>query len=97
LGYISEKHPEVAARATNDMEKVNFESCRLLGTNYFNGPQEGSKEAEINFVVVVTGNAKRLGSGTGNVRVTLNLEKVSEGNWKIINYHYENPQAGLKL
>ena len=98
LEYISDKNPETAARALNDMDRVVFESCRLLGTNYFNGPQPGKKRAEICFVVVATGSAKQgPGRGTANFKVTLNIEKESEGNWKILTYKYESAQAGVKL
>jgi len=97
LEYISEKHPETATRAENEMAKYKFESCRLLGTNYFKGPEDGNELAEINFVVVAAGTGKRLGKGSGNVKVTLFLERVSEGNWKIKNYTFDNPLAGMKL
>jgi len=97
LGYISKKHPETAARAANDMDQVDFESCRLLGTNYFKGPEADNDLAEIQFVVVVSGNARKYGTGNSNVKVKLNLERESEGNWKILTYEVYPPQAGMKL
>jgi len=96
LGYISKQHPEVASRATSDMGKVNFESCRLLGTNYFTGPKSGNKQAEICFVVVVSGTARQ-GHGSANFKVTLNLEEESESDWKILDYKYSSAMAGVNL
>ena len=96
LGYISKKVPKLATRAASDMDLVNFESCRLLGTNYFIGPESGNKLAEICFVVVVSGTAKQ-GHGTANFKVTLNLEEESDGNWKILDYQRSSPMAGVNL
>lgn len=97
LKYMSKKHPDVSARAVADMDRCEFDSCRLIGTNYFKGPVSGNDQAEICFVVVMSGTAKKIGTANGNVRVTLNLERESEANWKILNYSYESPQAGLNL
>lgn len=98
LEYISQKNPQTSAKAINDMDRVNFMSCRLLGTNYFIGPESGNKQAEIGFVVVATGHLKGgQGGGTGNFEITLNLEEESEGNWKILKYKHEYAQAGAKL
>ncbi len=98
LKYISKKIPETAASAVNDMDRVVFESCRLLGTNYFTGPKSGNKQAEICFVAVATGMLKQGGHrGTGQFKVTLHLEEESEGNWKILTYKYESAQASVKL
>lgn len=98
LEYISKKNPETAGRAVSDMDRVVFESCRLLGTNYFTGPESGNKRAEICFVVVATGSLKKGGQGgTANFKITLNMEEETEGNWKILNYKYQSAQAGVNL
>ena len=96
LEHISKQNPKTAANAVNDMDRVIFESCRLLGTSYFVGPESGNEQAEICFVVVVSGSAKRGGGGTANFKVTLNLERES-GQWKILNYKYQSAQAGVNL
>ena len=96
LGYMSKKNPQLAARAASDMDRVKFESCRLLGTNEFVGPEPGNKLAKISFVVVVSGKAEQ-GAGTANFKVTLDLEEESEGNWKILNYEHSSPMAGVNL
>ena len=96
LDHISKQHPKVANRAISDMDKVKFESCRLLGTNYCIGPESENKLAEICFVVVVSGTAQQ-GHGTANFKVTLNLEEESESNWKILDYKYSSAMAGVNL
>ncbi len=97
LAYISDDHPQTAVRARNEMASVKFESCRLIGTNYFVGPKPGNEKAEICFVVAASGTSKQLGTGASNVKVKLYLKRESESNWKIIDYKRELPHAGLKL
>ena len=98
LEHISQKQPETAANAIRDMDRVVFETCRLLGTNYFKGPDSGNMQAEIRFVVVATGMLKQGGyGGTGNFKITLKMEEESEGTWKILTYNHEPAQAGVKL
>jgi len=97
LGYISDKMPQTAASAQRDMDRVDFESCIVTGFKSFSGPEPGDNKAKIDFVVIVRGSTQTMTSPQhGQFQVTLNMERESTGQWKILDYAVSNPRAGLR-
>ena len=95
LTHFSANHAETRQRAIGDMSEVTFSRCSVIGTNYFEGPTTGDPNAEICFAVSATGSFRHISNETGRFKVTVNFEKRGDA-WKITNYKYDLPMAGLR-
>lgn len=97
LEHISDDKPETKQAAAADMARCTINSCTILGTNYFEGPEPGDSSAEICFAVSVSGTFGNFHEGNGTMKFTVNFDNVGEGEWKITDYRYDQPMAGLNL
>ena len=96
LPHISGKHPETKQEAMADMAKATFNSCTVIGTNYFEGPTAEKPGAEICFAVSVSGSSGQFVNENGRMKVTINFDKSGD-QWKITKYKYELPMGSVKL
>jgi hypothetical protein len=99
LGFVGKQRQDTRQKVENEMPRYDFDTCRIIGFNYFEPDNDGSaKTAEICFVVAVR---VRIDGGPeplpGQRKVTLKFEKEPDGKWRVIDYWHEAPQAGLGL
>ncbi len=98
VGYVAAEAEVTKQRVISDMGRATFESCRVIGTNYFAGSQPGKNEAEICFAVSVSGSSQEIGGTSfGQFKVTVNFIKDKKDKWKIVDYQVESPLAGVSL
>ena len=99
VSAVSKSRPDTIESVKAEMPNNDFESCRVIGTDYFKCDAEANpKSAEISFVV--TARVRRVNRPElfhGPRKVTLNFEKEADGQWRIIKYEHSSPQHGLKL
>ena len=96
---VSQKRQDTIARINKEMPRYDFDSCRVIGTNYYTSTDEdGATKAEICFVVTfrvrLDGHADRI---SGHRKVILHFEKLPDGKWRIIDYSHEDPRRGLTI
>lgn len=99
VNSISKTQDTTRQRARSEMNRYDFDTCRVAGTTHFDSREDGGvKTAEITFTVTVS---VRGYSGPetvyGQRRVTLVFEKESDGQWRVINYSHEDPRVGVGL
>ena len=99
LDYVSQQWPDTRNDVSNEMPRYDFDTCRIVGFNYFdNENQESENTAEICFVVSVRvrlDNSRETISGPR--KVTLEFEKEPDGKWRVARYRHESPQSGIGL
>lgn len=98
LERVADGADETKRRVESDMGRGDFQSCRVIGTNYFVGTESGNDQAEICFAVSARGSSPEFGgSSFGQFKVNVFFERDSNGDWKIVNYKVESPLAGVTL
>ncbi len=96
--FVSQSRQDTIDRVNAEMPRYNFDSCRVIGTNYFEPNDGPPKTIEVSFVVSFR---VRVDQGTdlipGHRKVILTFEQQSDGKWKLIDYSHENPHSGVTV
>lgn len=98
VSFVSKNRDDTIARVNAEMPRYDFDSCRIVGKNYYTADVTGPDSAEICFIVSVK---VRIGGQTdtlwGQRKITLNFQREGDGNWRIIDYSHEDPRGSLTL
>lgn len=98
VAFVSKTRPDTIDRVNAEMPKYDFDSCQIVGTNYFEPGADGRDTAEICFVVSVK---VRVDGATetqwGHRKIILHFEKQPDGKWRVIDYSHEAPSSGLTI
>ena len=99
LEFVSNSRQDTIGRVNGEMPRYDFDTCRLVGVNYYEPKEDDANQrAEICFVVSVR---VRLNQNPellwGQRKVTLHFEKEADGKWRVIDYSHEDPRSGLTM
>ena len=98
IGYVKKGEELLTKDIRQNMAMLDIETCNVLGFVSFSATEDGKPQtANIDFSVWGNGQYGRSGRFTGRRRVTLDLEKDKEGNWKVINYDHFDPSSNVNL
>ena len=98
-GFVSKSRPDTIDRINREMPGYDFDTCRFIGTNYFEPDENSNAKATICFTVTFRVSLVNQGQDSipGQRRVTLDFEKDEDGKWRIIDYEHQDPRKSLKL
>lgn len=98
LAFVSKTQPETINKVNHEMPSYDFDSCRIVGRNYFVPGADGRETAEICFVVSykvrVDGSPQ---TQWGHRKIILHFEKQPDGKWRVIDYSHEAPSSNLTI
>ncbi len=98
VDFVSKTRPDTINRVNAEMPRYDFDSCRIVGQNYFNAGSDGPATAEICFIVSVQvrldGKPDKLWAYR---KVILHLQREADGQWRVIDYSHEDPHGGLTI
>ena len=96
--WLSPKHQKTIDRASSEMPRYNFDTCKLSGINGFEDDETNPNLKKISFVVFFRAStAKGKEKIPGQEEVTLTFEKDSAGEWKVIDYSHRRPNRNVRL
>ena len=95
---LSPKHQKTIDRASAEMPRYKFDSCKLSGIKDFEDDATNPNVKKISFVVLFrAGSAKGKEKIPGQREVTLTFERDAAGEWKVIDYSHSDPRGKLRL
>ena len=96
--HLSPKHQETIDRASSEMPRYSFDTCKLSGIKDFGDDETNPNAKKISFVVFFRASSARGKEKIpGQREVTLTFEKDAAGEWKVIYYAHSDPRQNVRL